>query len=224
MPEIYKIQRQKEGKTTIAASDTAQPLYKVTAPTALTDNLAGDGAGLLSNGVYYYKVTYILGDGRETEAGTASGGVTVADYTANGQVALTTIPTATNFNDDNKGQKVVARKIYRTEADGSTYKFLVKIDDNTTTTYTDNIADGSLGEDAPSTLIGWDIPFTKLIITALDTNSGYVYLGGSTVDSSDKTGEMLIQGATCDPILYGNMKEVWIAGTASDVVQYRYEQ
>lgn len=43
-----------------------------------------------------------------------------------------------------------ARKLYRTAAGGSTLKLLTTISDNTTTTFNDTIADGSLGADAPS--------------------------------------------------------------------------
>jgi hypothetical protein len=44
-----------------------------------------------------------------------------------------------------------ARKIYRTTVGGSTLKLLATIADNTTTTYLDSVADGSLGADVPST-------------------------------------------------------------------------
>jgi len=225
MLEDVQIQRVKQGVTTLTTGGTPQPIYKVPAPGALTDDLAGAGAGLLSDGVYKYKVSYVLGDGRETEAGTASGGATVADYTADGQLALTNIPLATNFNETNLGQKVVARKIYRTEADGSDYKFLVKIEDNTTEEYTDNIADADLGEDAPSTMIGWDIPVKKLVVTADASNSVTVYLGGSSVSSSTKTGEPLIQTAISNPIENVSLKDVWFdASASSQVISWRYEQ
>jgi len=112
-------------------------------PGACTDDLAGAGAGLLSSGAYKYKVTLVNAQG-ETRGGTASGGVTVADASADGQVALTAIPTG--------AAGTTARRIYRTVAGGGTYKFLVEIADNVTTTYTDNIADAALG----ATESSWD--------------------------------------------------------------------
>lgn len=45
---------------------------------------------------------------------------------------------------------VTSRKIYRTTAGGSQLKLLATIADNTTTTYQDNIADGSLGANVPT--------------------------------------------------------------------------
>lgn len=79
----------------------------------------------------------------ETQAGTVSAAVTVADKAVNGKVSLSGIPIG--------GSLVTARKLYRTIAGGSTYLLLATIADNTTTVYTDNIADASLGAGAPST-------------------------------------------------------------------------
>jgi hypothetical protein len=112
-------------------------------PAALTSALAGLGAGLLSNGVYKYKVTLVNALG-ETTGGTASAGTTIADKTTDGQIALTAIPTG--------AAGTTARRLYRTVHDGSTYKFLVEIAGNLTTIYTDNIADAALGANEP----GWN--------------------------------------------------------------------
>jgi len=115
----------------------------------------GSGAGNLSNGVYRWLCTYVTADG-ETDAGAVSGAVTVADHTVNGQAALTSIPTG--------GSAVTARKIYRTAHDGSTYLLAATISDNTTTTYTDNIADASLGASAPTANTTQD-PYLSALIT-----------------------------------------------------------
>lgn len=56
------------------------------------------------------------------------------------QIALTSIPTG--------GSSVTKRVIYRTEAGGSVYKYVATINDNATTTYTDNIPDSGLGREA----------------------------------------------------------------------------
>jgi hypothetical protein len=110
--------------------------------TTPTTALAAAGAGLLSNGVYKYKVTFVTAAG-ESLPSSASAGTTVADFTTNGKIALSAIPVGV--------AGVVARKIYRTIHDGATYLFLAQINDNTTATYTDNTADASLGIAAPTT-------------------------------------------------------------------------
>lgn len=100
-------------------------------------------AGNVDNGTHSYKVTFVDPRG-ETEAGTASVVVTVADRLVNGQVQLTQIPTGDAL--------VTSRRIYRTVAgNAAPWRLLATLADNTTTTYTDNIADASLGANAPST-------------------------------------------------------------------------
>lgn len=116
---------------------TAEP-----APTAPTAALAGVGAGNVDNGAHRYGVTFVTADG-QTELGAVTAALTVVDKTANGKVALSAIPVG--------GAAVTARKLYRTMAAGSTYLLLATLADNTTTTYTDNVADSGLGAAAPST-------------------------------------------------------------------------
>ncbi|MBI3338495.1 hypothetical protein HY003_04325, partial [Candidatus Saccharibacteria bacterium] len=101
-----------------------------TAPTVAVNATAGN-----LNGAYQYRVSYVTALG-ETETGAASAVVNPASQ----QVNLSAIPTSSDTS-------VTARKIYRTTAGGSTFlmKLVTTINDNTTTTYTDNIADGSLG-------------------------------------------------------------------------------
>ena len=105
----------------------------VTAPTACTAALV-EAAGNVDAGVHSYKITYVNEAG-ETELGTISNEVT--NDGTHEQNALTGIPTSTS-------NSVTSRKIYRTDAGGSFYYLLATISDNTTTTYTDNIADASL--------------------------------------------------------------------------------
>jgi len=130
-------------------SDNQEP-----APSALTAALAGLGAGNVDNGAHRYLATFVTADG-ETQAGTISDAVTTTG--GDGQVALTSIPLG--------GGLVTSRKIYRTQAGGSDYFLLATIADNTTTTYADNIADGSLGAGAPSANTTTD-PTLNMLITA----------------------------------------------------------
>jgi len=101
--------------------------------------LAGLGAGNLANGVYYYKITFYNSTlGHESNPSASSASVTVADKTTNGQVALSAIPVSSDT-------QVNARRIYRTTVGGGVWLLLATISNNTATTYTDNLADASLG-------------------------------------------------------------------------------
>lgn len=127
------------------------------APSAPTVALVSPAApGNVDNGTHRYLVTYVTADG-ETQAGVVSNAVTVADKTVNGQVALINIPLG--------GALVTSRKLYRTLAGGTTYALLATITNNTATTYTDNIADASLGVGAPTTNTTGD-PMLNMLITA----------------------------------------------------------
>lgn len=128
------------------------------APTEPTVALVSPAAaGNVDNGAHRYRVTFVTADG-ETEGGTVSAIVTVADKAVNGKVAVSAIPLG--------GSAVTSRKLYRTIAAGATYLLLATIADNTTTTYTDNIADGSLGAGAPTTNTTNDPYLTSLVKSA----------------------------------------------------------
>ena len=73
---------------------------------------------------------------------------------------------------------VIARNIYRTEANGSQLKLLTTISDNITTTFTDSIADSSLGVNAP-TINTAVVPGTP-IEKGLQGEFLYVYRGNGT--------------------------------------------
>lgn len=134
-------------------------------------------AGNLSVGTYRYRVTFVTSAG-ETDGGTISSPVTtiagVADdpetvdvdetVLENTKVRLTAIPTGSS--------NVTARNIYRTAVNGSAYLFLATISDNTTTTYTDNIADGALGAGVPSTNSTADPQVSSLIVAAREWAEG----------------------------------------------------
>jgi uncharacterized phiE125 gp8 family phage protein len=113
-------------------------------------------AGNVDNGAHRYRITFVTADG-ETDGGVVSSAVTVTDKAVNGKVSLTGIPLG--------GSSVTARKLYRTVAGGSTYLLLATLADNTTTVYTDNVADSSLGAGAPSVNTTVD-PLLIALITA----------------------------------------------------------
>lgn len=110
------------------------------APTVALESPAA--AGNVDNGVHRYRATFVTASG-ETQAGEISTPVTVVDKAVNGRVSITGIPLG--------GGAVTARKLYRTAAGGSDYLLLATLADNSTTSYTDNVADASLGAGAPST-------------------------------------------------------------------------
>jgi hypothetical protein len=104
-------------------------------PPESTPTLIEDIAGNLT-GTYKYKVTFVDNDG-ETLAGPESSPITVTSK----KVSLTNIPLG--------GLGCTNRKVYRTANNGSVFKLLTVIADNTTTTYLDNITDSSLGVNEP---------------------------------------------------------------------------
>lgn len=106
--------------------------------------VAVGAAGALT-GTYHYAVTFAVVDinssaivGESLPSATSAAVVPAAQ-----QVSLSAIPVSSN-------PRCNARNIYRTVAGGSQLKFVATINDNTTTTYTDNLADGSLGANIPT--------------------------------------------------------------------------
>lgn len=86
-------------------------------------------------GVRSYKVSYVTKYGMESNAGPISNTITLT--AARASIELSGIPTSSD-------QQVVARRIYRTVADGAIHLFVDTIFDNTTTTFSDTVADISL--------------------------------------------------------------------------------
>lgn len=125
------------------------------APGAITVS-AAVGAGNVDNGAHRYLCTFITAEG-ETQAGAISESKTITDKTVNGKLSLTNIPIG--------GSQVIARKIYRTAANGTNYLLLTTIANNTTTAYIDNTADASLGAQAPTQNTTGD-PLLRLLITS----------------------------------------------------------
>lgn len=125
-------------------------------------SVAVGAAGALT-GNYLYRVTFV------TATGETQGGVTSAAVAPVAQrISLTSIPTGTSGL-----ITVTARKLYRTKAGGvdGTQQLVTTINDNTTTSYTDNTADAALGAfvpfanttpaTAPPVPVFWDRPFVQ---------------------------------------------------------------
>lgn len=114
--------------------------YNNPVATAGDATVATGTAGALT-GAYSYIITYytLLG---ETSTGAGNGSATVNPVAQ--RVELTNIPTSSD-------PRVIGRKIYRNinTGDAVIKQLVTTIADNTTTTYTDNIADDSLGAYLP---------------------------------------------------------------------------
>lgn len=95
--------------------------------------VVASGAAGTPNGAYRCQVTFVNAGGETT------GGVEFTITVASLQIAWSAIPVGPTGT--------TARKLYRTSAAGAsgTEKLVTTLADNTTTTFTDNVADGSLG-------------------------------------------------------------------------------
>lgn len=113
--------------------------------------VSGSGLGI---GVYKYAVGLVSKEGQTVPGAqlsvTTTSGSQKVNLTAipTGPVSTSTVPITTK------------RALYRTTVGGSQLQFLAFLNDNTTTTYSDTTADGSLGANAPSSgdFCGADFP------------------------------------------------------------------
>lgn len=128
------------------------------APGVVTVALATPAApGNCTAGAHRVLATFCASAG-ETQAGEVSAAVTVADAAVNGQIAVSEIPIG--------GALVTSRKLYMTAAGGATYLLAATIANNTATTATLNVADASLGAQAPTTNTTSDPELSALITAA----------------------------------------------------------
>lgn len=169
--------------------------YVITKPSGPPTLATGSDDGLLdTSAVYQYKVTFA------TAFGETDGNTTAASVTTNstGSVSLTAIPTSDDGN-------VSSRKLYRTIGGGSSFLLLASISDNTTTTYTDIIADGSLTTAIPTLNSAHSLQqlsgFTKFVKPAVYsvTTAITAFAGGGQASATALTTEYNII-ATCATI------------------------
>lgn len=185
---------------------TGQPTWQtlgqnytyVTAPTtSATGTLAGVGAGNVDNGTHSLQVAFVNASG-ETELGPRSNAINVVDKTVNGKISWTNIATSTD-------PSVTARNLYRTGAgNGNSTYFLATINDNTTTTYTDNIADNSLGQRSYR-------PNNFGLSQGINVSAGNMLLGSTNVRIS-REGLIQIPGASGNTI-----NGLWIGAQGGSV-------
>ena len=166
----------------------------------------GSGSGNVDNGVHRYAITFVTAEG-ETQLGSVSAAITISDKTATGKVSLTGIQVG--------GSNVLSRKIYRTSAGGSIYMLVATIADNSTTVFTDNVADASLGAQAPTVNTTADSLLTILISSARMAAENLLkrYLITQTID-------VYINGFKNDIILprYQSITSISYTNTSGNVV------
>jgi hypothetical protein len=143
-PTIGSLSGVRLGINTVAATDVPSGIcfsflrsyYRGNADVA-----AGAGGSVFTSAsVYSYKITFVSKQGLESNAGPQSTDLTLGSGTAT--LELTNIPTSLD-------PQVTSRKIYRTVGGGSVWIFIDSIYDNTTTVYSDTLADSALGSDTP---------------------------------------------------------------------------
>jgi hypothetical protein len=153
------------------------------------DTAAGTGMPAWANRLRIYRTaaggsTYVLfpwaggpfaafaaGAGTLVDSATDAELTDIEPPTAGGDMAQVTVSAIPVSPDPG----VTARKIYRTEANGSTYKFVATIANNTATTYLDATPDGSLGATAPV------VSTAAVPITPLVGHEVKIYLGDTDV-------------------------------------------
>ena len=133
------------------------------------------GAAGVLTGDYFYAITYTI-DGVELVTGAVSNVVSTTSNSVT--VTLPIGPSGTTQRD-----------LYRTEADGTSLLKLANINDNTTTTYTDNTADGSLGASIPATNSEAPKPKfitvkdEKLVGVGVSRRPNYLYYSETEIES-----------------------------------------
>jgi len=119
-----------------------------TPPTTAINVTAGN-----LNGSYEYAVTFVTATGETLQSVDS-----VAVAPVNQQVNLTAIPIG--------GTGTTSRRIYRQKNGIGAYSLVTTIANNTATTYTDNIADASVGASAPSVDTAHNVNMTATAVEA----------------------------------------------------------
>ena len=158
----------------VAATDPAVAIYQhLPVPDAPTlAMISPAAAGNIEDGVHNYAVTFVSAAGETTPSPIAT--ITVADKTVNGKVVVTIPIGPTN---------TTQRKIYRTLAGAETLTLLATVANNTATTYTDNVADGSLSGALPITnTAAFTIQSATTKLSEADRNLVHQPVAGAMVD------------------------------------------
>ncbi len=125
-PSIVQISDDTDMSMAGVSGRRIRPMGATPPTAALTANegITGD----VPAGDYLYKVTFVYYDDEESNGGPATGVLTLS--TPPSQIDLTDIPIG--------GYGVTARRIYRSDDEGDTYRLVVEVANNTDTIATDN--------------------------------------------------------------------------------------
>lgn len=163
--------------TTADFSNYARVPVGLTTPSGALTAGAPSGAGNIDSGTHAYVVTFGNSVG-DSLPGPASNVITAS--AGNQQSALTAIPTGPSGTTDRK----VWRSKAGTGASGPFY-LLTTLNDNTTTTYTDNTADSGLGAVAPTVnTSGWGSIAAAADVSPSDATTGQELKNGVQIPMS----------------------------------------
>lgn len=102
-------------------------------------NLAGTGSGSFS-GTYSYRITFLSFDGNHSQPSVATSGITVTSVSG---ITLSSLPIAP------AGEDCVGRGIWRNLDGGGVYYLVGTINDNTATTFMDDVLDDDVDTTTP---------------------------------------------------------------------------
>lgn len=148
-----------EGETLGGTASSTATITAVSAPGSAPSISPTTGGSVPSNSSFYVGISFVTAAGETLASvlGTVSTGV------SDNRLSWSSIPTSADG-------RVTARKLYRTPSTNfnpSGLKLLTTISDNSTTTYTDNSANGSLGANAPTA----DTTGGQYALTSIPTSS-----------------------------------------------------
>jgi len=134
------------GQNDIGAIEAYAQISPPGAPTVAVNAVSGN-----LTGNYQYAVAHVTG---YWKGPVGTGTLFTKGNTGGGAASITVSPNAQQVNLSNLPigpTGTVARIIYRTKANGSAFFVLAQLNDNTSTTFPDNIADANLGAAMPTT-------------------------------------------------------------------------
>lgn len=123
-----------QGNTPMKYNGTDFTRHGVNEPEYTASYVTAGGSNVL-NGTYQYKVAFVNSYAATGDLQSAAVQITASNET----VSVTSVPVAP------QSFGVAQRKIYRTDDGGAIFKLIGTIADNTTTTFTDNVASASAG-------------------------------------------------------------------------------
>lgn len=149
-------------------------------PAAVVTALVATSSGNVDAGAHLYKVTNVTAIG-ETAASLASVSITNDGTHKQNTVTLVAGPAGT-----------IARNIYRTQQGGSTYTLVATVADNTTLSFTDNVADATIVSNAAAPTVS---TVAQAALSAVLTN---VLAGVDVPASTEISVDVAITGTSID--------------------------